>query len=81
MVKTSKLYEMVPNTVKLIQGYIVHRELDDARKSFPMVDEKGKPIYSKTLKWFAEWFGDEEKIKALLDGYLAEYLATHLRDS
>ena len=52
--------------------------LEVCREAFPMVDKNGKPIYSETLKWFAEWFGDEEKIKAVLDGYFTEYLATHL---
>ncbi len=69
-------------TGKLFQGFCISKKaLEEAMKMFPMVDDKDKPIYSETLKWFTKYFGDEEKVKALLDGYFAEYLAAHLRDS
>lgn len=58
----------------------IKRTLDEARETFPMTDKLDRPICSETLKWFVKWFGEEEKIKALLDGYFAEYLKAHLRN-
>jgi len=58
----------------------IRKMLDEARNSFPMVNGRGDPLPVGTLRWFAKYFGEDEKIKVMLDMYFAEYLASHLRD-